>query len=275
MPIFLFSFSFSYDKIFCKGDIMESLSNLNLSQKKYMVFDMDGTLIDSIGIWNEADYKIIDKYAGVNMDLDLLQKDRENFLEHNSDSDIYIAYCEYLIQKYGMNISKEQLIQERWASVDFILRNELTYKLGVSELLNLLKSKGFVVALATATTQRQLDIYSEGNKSMACAVPFYDTFDYVVRKEDVVHKKPHPEVYMRILEHYHVNPQQCLVFEDSLHGVMAAKAAGIEVVNVYDKYSDKDRNEINSLANYKIDSYCEFIDFLKEGKGYEYKKRKY
>ena len=104
---------------------MKSLSNLNLLQKKYMIFDMDGTLIDSIGIWNEADYKIIDKYAGVQIDLDLLQTDRENFLEHHSNSDIYIAYCEYLIKKYDMNISKEQLIQERWASVDYFLRNEL------------------------------------------------------------------------------------------------------------------------------------------------------
>lgn len=92
---------------------MKSLSNLNLLQKKYMIFDMDGTLIDSIGIWNVADYKIIDKYAGVQIDLDLLQTDRENFLEHHSNSDIYIAYCEYLIKKYDMNISKEQLIQER------------------------------------------------------------------------------------------------------------------------------------------------------------------
>ena len=51
---------------------MKSLSNLNLLQKKYMIFDMDGTLIDSIGIWNEADYKIIDKYAGVNIILILI-----------------------------------------------------------------------------------------------------------------------------------------------------------------------------------------------------------
>lgn len=97
---------------------MESLSNLNLLQKKYMIFDMDGTLIDSIGIWNMADYKIIDKFAGVKVDLAFLQQDRESFLACHSSSDIYIAYCEYLIQKYDMDISKEQLIQERWASVD-------------------------------------------------------------------------------------------------------------------------------------------------------------
>ena len=44
---------------------------------------------------------------------------------------------------------------------------------------------------------------------------------------------------------------------------------------VYDKYSDKDRESINSLTDYKIDFYCEFTDFLKGMKAYEYKKRDY
>ena len=61
---------------------------------------------------------------------------------------------------------------------------------------------------------------------------------------------------MIVEEQYHSSPLQCLVFEDSLHGVMAAKAAGMDVVNVYDKYSDKDRESINSLTDYKIDFYC-------------------
>lgn len=134
---------------------------------------------------------------------------------------------------------------------------------------------GFTIVLATATTQRQLDTYAEENVCMSRAVSFSNIFDYVVRKEDVVHKKPHPEVYMKVLKYYHSNPQQCLVFEDSLHGVMAAKTAGIDVINVYDRYSDNDRERINSLADYKIDSYSEFIDLLKGMKTYEYKKRDY
>ena len=78
---------------------------------------------------------------------------------------------------------------------------------------------------------------------------------------------------MKVLEYYHANPEECLVFEDSLHGVMASTGAGIETINVYDKYSDKDRLKIDSLADYKIDSYSEFMDMLRGGKKYEYTKR--
>ena len=234
---------------------------------------MDGTLIDSIGIWNEADFRIVNRFAGLQVDLEILQRNRDSFLETHSNEDIYIAYCEYLIQKYHMNISKEELINERWSSVDDILKNELTYKDGVPELLLWFKDNGFTVVLATATTQRQLDIYAKGNPHMANAFSFYDTFDLIIRKEDVQHKKPHPEVYLKVLEYYHANPEECLVFEDSLHGVMASKSAGIDTINVYDKYSDKDRLKIDSLVDYKIDSYLEFMNILRGGKNYEYTKR--
>lgn len=172
---------------------MKSLKELDLSDKKYIIFDMDGTLIDSIGIWNEADFRIVNRFAGLQVDLEILQRNRDSFLETHSN--------------------------------------------------------------------------------MVNAISFYDTFDLIIRKEDVQHKKPHPEVYLKVLEYYHANPEECLVFEDSLHGVMASKSAGIDTINVYDKYSDKDRLKIDSLVDYKIDSYLEFMNILRGGKNYEYTKR--
>ena len=69
-------------------------------------------------------------------------------------------------------------------------------------MLRELKDRGFILVLATATTQRQIDIYANQNLTMAHAVPIYDIFDFIIRKEDVVYKKPHPEVYLKVLEHY-------------------------------------------------------------------------
>lgn len=258
-----------------KGDTVKSLKELDLRRKKYIIFDMDGTLIDSIGIWNSVDFNVIKKFSGLQSSLEELQQNRDLFLETHLDDDVYVSYCEYLIKKYHMNISKEDLIRERRARVDTILKNEVTYKVGVPEVLQKLKEQGFTLILATATTQRQIDIYASQNPAMAQAISLYDTFDFILRKEDVVHKKPHPEIYLKVLEHYQTNSDLCLVFEDSLHGVMAARGAGIETINVYDKYSDKDRLKINSLADYKIESYSEFINFMLGGTSDEYKKRDY
>ena len=58
---------------------MKELSNLKLRNKKYIIFDMDGTLIDSIGIWNFADQEIIKRYGGPEIDLDKLQFEEHYF----------------------------------------------------------------------------------------------------------------------------------------------------------------------------------------------------
>lgn len=62
------------------------------------------------------------------------------------------------------------------------------------------------------------------------------------------------------MKYFDVSPSDCLIFEDSYTGVLAASRAGIEVVNIYDKYADALRNEIDSITTYKISDYKEFID---------------
>ena len=68
-----------------------------------------------------------------------------------------------------------------------------------------------------------------------------------------------------IVSHFGVEPKRCLAFEDSLTGVMACNAASVEVVNVYDRYADCDRDIINQKTNYFISSFTEFKDYLDKG----------
>lgn len=77
--------------------------------------------------------------------------------------------------------------------------------------------------------------------------------------ETVTNKKPNPEVYLTIMNYFKVKPSECLIFEDSYAGVLAANRAGIEVVNIYDVYSDIDRDKINAITDYSIKDYSEFI----------------
>ena len=245
-----------------RGDKMKPLATLDLDKKEVFIFDMDGTLIDSIGIWNYVDQKSIQKYGDKLVSLEEVQEERDQFLLKNRHGEIYFDYCKYLIEKYHLKINAEELMHFRKIASSELLQEELTYKEKAPELLNHLQQKRYSIALATSTTQHQLEIYATKNKRMQQALSFYETFDYILRKEDVKKKKPDPEIYLKVLDHYQVSPEGCLVFEDSLQGILAAKNAGIETVNVYDKYSDKDRDTLEELTDYKIDSYQEFIDYL-------------
>lgn len=242
---------------------MKQLNELKLKDKKYIIFDMDGTLIDSIGVWNRTDQKMIEEFGGISINLDDIQIERDTFLHSNQDSDIYLAYCEYLIKKYNFSIQDpKELLKIRWDKSGEVLENEMDFKPCVVGLILRLKELGFTLVLATMTTQVQLDIYSKKNKRMLEQMNIVDVFDLITRKEDVKNKKPNPEIYNKIMQYYNASPSECLVFEDSYTGVLASKNAGIEVVNIYDKYADLDRKKINETTDYYIESYQEFIELV-------------
>lgn len=242
---------------------MKKLENLKLKDKKYIIFDMDGTLIDSIGVWNRTDQKLIEEYGNKTVDLEAIQVERHAFLHENQSSDIYLAFCEYIIEKYNLKIDDaKMLLEKRWNISNEVLEKEIDFKPGVVELILKLKELGFTVVLATMTTKIQLDIYAKKNKKMLEKMNILDTFDLIMSKEDVSMKKPDPEIYNKIIEHFHTTPAECLIFEDSYTGVLAAKNAGVEVVTIYDKYADVEREEINEITDYSILNYQEFLDLI-------------
>lgn len=242
---------------------MKKLSKLDLKNKKYIVFDLDGTLIDSIGVWNTTDQRLIEKYGKVHVDLDTIQTNRDNFLHENQDGDTYVKYSKYLIETYDFSIRDyNQLTTIRKDLANEILGTETDFKPDVVELILKLKDLGFVVVLATMTTRVQLEVYAKTNKKMARQMDIEGTFDLILRIDDVENKKPHPEIFNKVVDYYKTTPNECLIFEDSYTGVLASKNAGIEVVNIYDKYADIDRDKIDEITDYSIKGYREFIDLI-------------
>ena len=125
-----------------------------------------------------------------------------------------------------------------------------------------LKDLGYVLILATVTTKEQLEIYYNENQKMLNEMNIKEVFDLIITKETVEKKKPDPEIYFKIMDHFGGKPSECLIFEDSYTGVLTANRAGIEVITIYDKYADLDRDKINEITDYSINNYKEFIDYL-------------
>lgn len=107
-----------------------------------------------------------------------------------------------------------------------------------------------------------MDIYCNENVNIINRANIKDYFSVVYTREDAKEIKPNPEIYLRVLEEFNVSKEQCLIFEDSLIGIDAANSAGIDVVAMYDKYSDLERDEINKKATYSFNNYREVIQIL-------------
>lgn len=230
-----------------------------LKGKKFILFDMDGTLIDSVGMWNEVDRLFI-KALGGNPDGVDVQSVRDTKLrEYKASSDPYREYCGYIGKKYGSSLLPDELVKLRYSiSLEFTA-NTIDYKPYAEKFLHALKSRGYTLAIVSTTKRSNMEVYRTKNANIISKAPIDKVFSKVYTREDAKEIKPSPEIYIRVLSELGAKAEECLIFEDSLVGVEAANCAGIDVVAMYDKYSDNDKDKIISKVKMYFNDYKEAL----------------
>lgn len=244
---------------------MEKDSNIKLENLDLVIFDLDGTLIDSNGVNNELDIELA-RWLGENKSAEEILTERDNIFKSNNVGDIYLNYCEYLKTKYKSNLSKEEILQFR-RDLSKEVSKHIKYKPDADEMIKYLKSQNIKIALGTVSRRETINIYINENEHIKDKCNLQEYFDFIITKDDVTLKKPNPEVYNKIIKKFKIDDlSRCVVIEDSLTGILAAKNANLNVIAIYDKYADKDREKINELADYKVANFKELIELFKKAK---------
>jgi len=235
-----------------------------LKNKKVIIFDFDGTLADTVGIWNEVDKRAIMEMANVDVSLKIIQEERDRVTTENKDKAVYEVYTEYLKEKYKIPYNIEYIIKRRREIAKEYTSNIIDYKKNADKVLKELKQQGFILVLATTTAKRTIDVYNQVNQNLIKKAKFDAIFDLILSNDDIKEKKPSPEIYIKVIEILKVKKQECLIVEDSLEGVTAANLAGIEVLNIPDKYSILNQKQIDEKADYKLKNFTEFLTIIQK-----------
>ncbi|PYL28519.1 MAG: hypothetical protein DMF39_08745 [Verrucomicrobia bacterium] len=187
-----------------------------------VIFDLDGVLADSEPWWSEIDKKLLGEYG--------------------------VAYRgEH--HRHVLGVSYEELMRRREEIAAEFFANRIGLFPSTRQALEHLRQMNLRLAVATSSVS-------------ASARPFLDRhqltafFDVIVTGDEVEHGKPSPDIYLRAAKKLGVTATECLVIEDALSGIAAAKAAGMRVAAIPDRRF-VDSRDYEKQANYLLDNLSE------------------
>lgn len=239
--------------------------------KKLIIFDLDGTLIDSINIWNQIDVELVRRISGLEIDFEDIRSMRDDIMANTKDGeDKYLKYFEALIKKYNSNLTPEEVDKLNDDVALDMLRTFIDYKSDAESLIKYLKDNNYTLVIATTSPNYMVDIYINENINIINKANISEYFDSVYTKDSVTNLKPNPEVYLKVLSDYGISADDAIALEDSIEGVKAAVGAGLEVIAMYDENSNSYREEINAASTYQFNSFTELLKELGVSKKIDY-----
>ncbi|MEE3392465.1 MAG: HAD family phosphatase [Lachnospiraceae bacterium] len=213
-----------------------------LESMKGAVFDMDGTLTDSMFLWDKAsaDYLL---NQGIRPEPDIAKKFKTMSLH---DSALYYQ------EKYGIKDPVEKIMKDVNDLTEKYYTTTVEAKPHVKEFLELIKASGIPMAVATST-----DFYLV--RKCLSHVGLLDYFETIVTCNMVGIGKTDPKVYLEALDRIGVNKTDAVIFEDSCFAITTLFNNNFNIVAIYDKSSDEDSEDIKRMSGRYIHDWSEML----------------
>lgn len=211
-----------------------------LERMKAAIFDMDGTLLDSMGEWRKLNCSFV------------CEQGIELSPEHEKDmmSMSGMMVVEYIKERFGIDTPFSALLERSSRLMEAPYRKGLLPKDGAIAYLARLRARGVKTVICTATPSRLMMIAL--NK--AGLIP---NLDYIYSTDMLEGGKADPEFYDRLCALIGEKKEDCVMFEDALYAMKGARSAGLGVVGVTDETNLRDREAILAICDVVIDSFDE------------------
>ncbi|MDD3223341.1 MAG: HAD family phosphatase [Clostridium sp.] len=209
-----------------------------LKNIKAAIFDMDGTIIDSMWVWDTIDKVYLEK-IGLKVPGEL----------RNDIKDLsFLETAHYFKNRFNIKDSPEE-IMESWNNIAYFhYLNNVKMKPFAKDYLLKIKKLGTKIGLATSNSNLLVE-------TVLKKYDVYNIFDCITTSDEVARGKDFPDIYLLAAKKLQVSPKDCAVFEDILPGILSAKSVGMTTVGVHDFYSDSEKLDIIKNSDMFIENY--------------------
>ena len=214
-----------------------------LKYAKAVLFDLDGTLVDSMWMWKDIDMDYLGKY-GITLPPEL-----QEYIEGMSFSEV----SAYFKEAFGIKESLEEIKSEWVSMAKYKYTHEVPLKPGALRFLKHLKEQGIPMGIATSNSRDLLDAVLE-------SLEISPYFDCCMTSCEAGAGKPAPDIYLKVAKILKTEPKDCLIFEDTPAGILAGNRAGIPVCAMADENSAGRKDQILQMADYYAETFDQVLD---------------
>ncbi|MDO5725311.1 MAG: HAD family phosphatase [Tissierellia bacterium] len=214
-----------------------------MENKKFAIFDMDGTLIDSMPYWKNLAKEYLES-KDIFCDMEEIARIIKPMTMTES--------AKYFVERFKMNLDEKTVEAEMNSMIEKHYIEDIPLKPCVREYLEKLKAKDIKMCVASATTKWLID-------SCLKRLGILDFFEFTISCEEVFAGKDSPAVFLKCAEIFNEKPENILVFEDALYAIKTATDANFYTIGVNDNFDEERINKIKNTADYYINSFCEKI----------------